>query len=225
MTSLPQILHRTVDSEEARRNHLLGILWFRSLKRFRMQEGAGRDEMEGLGSYTVRGEQHGDIADDKPIFPAFIQCFSEKPLPKYGNFGLKLLDPCALRKRVECRFPKGTTVEWLKVTYDKTEHLDAVPNPYEERHRKHYGKPACFAREREWRLVIFLSPPLRLLNDTLKPCVATFRASLGTSGETIIETKGLKGEAEALEQVAMKADVVAEAGGRGRRHPGLVEPH
>ena len=63
MTSLPQILHRTVDSEEARRNHLLGILWFRSLKRFRMQEGAGRDEMEGIGSYTVRGEQHGDITD------------------------------------------------------------------------------------------------------------------------------------------------------------------
>jgi hypothetical protein len=46
MTSLPQILHRTVDSEEARRNHLLGTLWFRSLKRFRMQEGAGRDVLD-----------------------------------------------------------------------------------------------------------------------------------------------------------------------------------
>ena len=131
--------------------------------------------MEGIGSYTIRGGRYEDISDDRPIFPAFILCFSEQPLPEYGKFGLKLLNPHKLRERVMRRFPERTEVEWRKVTYDKTEYLDAVPNPYEEWHRKHYAKPVCFAHEREWRLLIFLPPPLRLLNDTLKPSVGNLQ--------------------------------------------------
>ena len=168
-------LYRTVTSEEARRNHLLGILRFGSLKYFRTKEGAGRDEMEGIGSYTVDGKQHRDVSDERPIFPGFILCFSERPLLEYGNFVLELSAPHELRKRVMRSFPDKTSVEWQKVTYNKTEHLDSVPGPYEAWRRKYYTKPACFAHEMEWRLVIFLPSPLRLLNDTLKPCVGNLQ--------------------------------------------------
>ena len=171
MTSLPRVLYRTVSSEEAGRNHLLGILWFRSLKHFRTVEGAGRDELEGIGSYTVGAAHYVDVADERPVFPAFILSFSEQPIWEHGDFALKLLDPCALRERVKERLfqdPAKADVEWHKVTYDKTRHLEAELGPSEEWGRKHYSKPVCFACEREWRLVIFLPPPLRILNDTLK---------------------------------------------------------
>ena len=176
MTPLPRILYRTVSSEEVRKKHLRGILWFGSLKYFRTKEGTGRDDMEGIGSYTVDGKQHKDVSDKTAIFPCFILCFSEQPLLEYGNFVLELSNPHELRRRVKRSFPDKTCVEWHKVTYDKTEHLDAVANPSEDWNRKHYSKPACFAHEKEWRLVIFLPPPLRLLNNTLKLCVGNLQS-------------------------------------------------
>lgn len=183
MTAPPQILYRTVNKYDAVENHLLGILWFRSLRHFRTVEGAGTDELEGIGSYIIDGRRHNDVSDERPIFPSFILSFSEQPMPKHGEFVMKFLDPHQLLKRVMCRVPKGTKVEWHKVTYDKTEHLEAVPNPSEDWCRKHYAKPPSFAHEMEWRLIIFLPPPLRLLNDTLKLCVGNLEGFFRLEGK------------------------------------------
>ena len=43
---------------------------------------------------------------------------------------------------------------------------------------EHCAKPASFACEREWRLVVFLPAPLRLLDDTLKPHVGNLQGVL-----------------------------------------------
>ena len=132
--------------------------------------------MEGIGSYTVDEMLHHDVSDENPIFPAFILSFSELPLKeKFGHFVLKVTRPDELRNRIECRFPKGTSIEWRRVEYDKKEELESVQSPSEDWNRKHYAKPACFACEREWRLVVFLPPPLRLLNDTLKAHVGNLQ--------------------------------------------------
>ncbi len=158
------------------RNHLDGILWFRSLKYFREKEGSGRDPMEGIGSYRVGEILHHDVGDKNPIFPAFILSFSELPLKeKFGPIVLKVMHPDELRNRIVCRFPEGTSIDWRRVEYDKKEELESVPSPLEDWNRKHYAKPACYAYEREWRLVVFLPPPLRLLNDTLKAYVGNLQ--------------------------------------------------
>ena len=175
MTNIPT-LYRTLKREAAMRNHLQGILWFRSLKFFREKEGMGRDPMEGIGSYMVDGMLHRDVGDENPIFPAFILSFSERPLvDKFGPFVLKVMSPDELRNRIVCRFPEGTCIDWHRVVYDKREELDSVPNPSENWNRKHSAKPARFADESEWRLVVFLPPPLRLLNDTLKAHVGNLQ--------------------------------------------------
>ena len=89
-------LYRVLDSETAMRNHLQGILWFRSLKYFRAIDGVGRDPMEGVGSYTVDGMLHHDVADEHAVFPAFIMSYSEVDLPEYGKFVLRLSNPPGL---------------------------------------------------------------------------------------------------------------------------------
>jgi len=160
------------------RNHLQGILWFRSLKYFRSVDGPGRDLMEGVGSYVVDGMLHRDVADENFVFPPFIMSYSEVTLPEYGKFVLKLSIPGKLCDQVRDQLPKGSKVRWHKVRYDKTENLDTVPGPSDDWRRKHYSKPKCFAHEREWRLVIFLPPPLRLLNYTLKLHVGRLRGLL-----------------------------------------------
>ena len=162
------VLYRAADGERAMREHLLGHLWFRSLEYFRKVEGASRDELEGFVARTLGPQGGQEEYPDLITFPAFIMCFSKQPLPKYGNFGLKLESPHDLAEQVRRRCPERTEVEWCKVIYDKTEHLGAIPNPGEEWRRKHYSKPPHFADEKEWRLIIFLPPPLWLLNDTLK---------------------------------------------------------
>ena len=168
-------LYRTLKCEAAVRNHLVGRLWFQSLKHFRGVESSGRDPLEGVGSYTVRGMLHRDVSDENAIFPAFILCFSERPLREHGDFVLKLRRPLALRDRVLSKFPDRSRVEWHQVEYGKKEVLDSVPGPSELWKRKHYTKPADFAHEREWRLVVFLPPPFRLLNDTIKPHVGNLQ--------------------------------------------------
>ena len=177
MTEVPT-LYRGLDSETAMRNHLQGILWFRSLKYFRAIDGVGRDSMEGVGSYTVDGMMHRDVADEYPVFPAFIMSYSEVVLPEYGKFVLRLSNPTGPRDRIRDRLPERSRVQWHRVRYDKMEDLDAVPDPSDDWTRKHYSKPECFAHEREWRLVIFLPPPLRLLNDTLKLHVGNLQGLL-----------------------------------------------
>ena len=174
MTDIP-ILYRSVDCEQAMRNHLSGILWFRSLKYFRAIEKLGHDPMEGLGTYTVDGRRHHDVADERPIIPAFIMSYSEVPLLEFGGFVLRLSNPLGLRDRIKNQFPERSCVRWHEVKYDKKETLNTEPKPSENWDRKHYSKPASFAHEREWRLVIFLPPPLRLLNDTLKPHVGNLQ--------------------------------------------------
>ena len=174
MTEIPT-LYRTVKCNAAVKNHLMGMLWFRSLKYFRGIEGPGRDPLEGVGSCTVQGRLYRDVSDENAIFPAFILCFSELRLEKFGRFGLKVARPDALRDRVLAKCPDRTRVEWQRVEYGKQEVLDSVPGPTEHWIRKHYTKPARFAEEREWRLVVFLPEPFRLLNDTLKPHVGNLQ--------------------------------------------------
>lgn len=170
MTDIPT-LYRAVKGETVFKSHRSGKLWFRSLKYFRTMEGPGRDPMEGVGSYTVRGMLHRDVSDENAIFPPFALSFSELPLREYGDFVLKLERPNALRERVLCKFPERTRVQWYRIEYGKKAELDTVPGPTEVWKRKHFTKPERFAHEKEWRLVMFLPPPLRLLNDTLKPHV------------------------------------------------------
>ena len=158
------VLYRSIDSDAAMKAHYLGRLWFRSLEHFRKVEGASRDELEGLIAYTL-GE--GEYPNFK-TYPAFIMCYSKQPLPKYGTYTLEIEDPRSLAEHIRLYCPKGTKVEWQKVTYDKTEHVDGRLPVREEWHRMHYAKPPCFADEKEWRLLIRLPPPFWLFNDTLK---------------------------------------------------------
>lgn len=172
-------LYRSLECPLAVNNHLQGILWLRLLKYFRELEGPGRDTMEGIGSFTVGRIVHVDVADERPIFPGFILCFSELPLPKFGEFILELTQPEKLRERIAHRFPQGTSIEWSRVEYDKRPNLESVPTPSQGWDRKHFTKPEEFADEREWRLVVFLPPPLRLLNDTIKPHVGNLQGLFG----------------------------------------------
>ncbi len=168
-------LYRSLECPLAAKNHLQGILWLRSLKHFRQIEGPRQDSEEGIGSYTIDGFLNVDVADERPIFPAFILCFGELPLPKFGKFILKLTQPEKLREQVAGRFPPGTKIAWHRVEYDKKLNLDSDPTPSVGWARKHFSKPEKFADEKEWRLVVFLPPPLRLLDDTIKPHVGNLQ--------------------------------------------------
>ena len=153
-------LYRSIGDDAARKAHYLGHLWFRTLSVFREMEGPGRDETEGLSACNY---------PELSTSPAFIMCFSKNPLPPhYGRYILKLDCPHALSERVKKRCPDRTRVTWHKVVYDKTEHVDKLLGVNEEWERMHWHKPPRFAREEEWRLIVFLSEPFWLLNDTLK---------------------------------------------------------
>ena len=179
MTKIPA-LFRTLNCEAALTNHLCGKLWFRSLKYFRGIERPGRDPLEGVGSYRVKGRLHKDVSDDNAIFPAFILCFSELKQEKFGNFLLELQHPDSLAERVRSKFPDKTSVQWHRVRYGKQEALDSVPGPAEHWERQHYTKPSHFADEKEWRMIVFLPPPFRLLNETLKAHVGNLQGTLRT---------------------------------------------
>lgn len=170
MRDIP-ILYRCLKDEAAVTNHLKGYLWFRSPNYFRSIEGQGKDSLEGIGSYIFNGSVYNDIGDERPIQPAFLISFSEIVLHDYGRYVLKLENPNELYERVKGRLPKGSKVYWRKIKYDKTEELDSEPGPSEGWSRKHFSKPSKFESEKEWRLVMFLPMPLRLLNNTLKVSV------------------------------------------------------
>lgn len=169
------VLYRCLADEVAVTNHLKGYLWFRSPKFFRSIEGRGNDPLEGIGSYILGGSVYKDIGDDRPIQPAFLISFSEIILPEYGKYVLKLENPNDLSERVKSRLPKGSNVYWRKIKYDKVEELYSEPSPTEGWNRKFFSKPSEFESEKEWRLVVFLPMPLRLLNDTLEPCVGNLQ--------------------------------------------------
>ena len=183
MTKPPAILYRSLKCQKAVDNHLKGKLWFRSLKYFQQTEGIGRDELEGVGSYTVGNLNYCDIDDRETIYSVFIMSFSEVRLPKYGQFCLALREPSQFKQRIEQRIldsfrPDGYSVEWRKVTYNKTRILSHEPSPTADWARKYWEKPERFASEKEWRLLIFLPPPLRLLDDTIKPHVGDIESLL-----------------------------------------------
>lgn len=166
MRDIP-ILYRCLSDETAVNNHLKGYLWFRSPKYFRSIEGRGKDSLEGIGSYIFDGSAYRDIGDERPIQPAFLISFSETMLPDYGRHVLRLDNPNDLSEQVTDRLPKGSKVCWRKIKYDKTIVLDSEPSPSEGWDRKYFSKPPKFESEKEWRLVMFLPMPLRLLNNTL----------------------------------------------------------
>ena len=170
MVESPPTLFRSVPCRDAMNNHLDGILWFRSPSYFRKIEGKRQDSLEGVSSYKLSDGTHWkSISDEVPIQPAFILSFSEVPLPKYGQYVLKVQNPLELKKRVERKLPRGISrVEWGKVRYDKQMQLEDHPDLGEDRIRQYYSKPQEFAGDREWRLVITFRHSFPILNRTLK---------------------------------------------------------
>ncbi len=169
--SMPPTLFRVIKEYLAVENHLLGKLLFQSPAYFREVEGIRQDRLEGIGSYELpEGIIHNDLGDKTPILSAFMLCFGEQAesLKKFGGFCLKVSSPLELKRRVENHLPCGSKVEWKKVKYDKKWDMEVDVGPTEHGHRKYYAKPEKFAEEKEWRLMIFLPPPLRLLNKTLE---------------------------------------------------------
>ena len=152
-------------------NHLKGRLWFRSAIFLQKYVGVGSDELEGIGSYEMRGQLIKDVSDDISLHPLYFLCFSEtsQASSSFGEHRLRLDDPEGLRNHVESRiYVGGARVFWRKITYDKKMQVESHPNPDEEWDRMYYHKPPRYSHEREWRLVVDLSYGLPLLNGTLK---------------------------------------------------------
>ncbi len=172
----PPTLFRFVEGNEAMENHLTGKLWFRSLPSLRNIEGEGKDVSEGIGSYALPdGRICRDVNDKNPT--AFILSFGEQAesVKKFGEYCLEVRNLLELKRRVEDRLCPGSQVEWRKIQYDKVMdkdskvmRLETNPGPTESWDLMYYSKPATFAQEKEWRLLIFLPPSIRLLNDTLQ---------------------------------------------------------
>lgn len=175
---VPEPLFRTVGKYRAVENHLLGILWFRSPSYFHNTEGAGRDPLEGVGSYNLpNGVTTNDVGDHAPIQPTFVLSFSEVPLSQYGEYVLKVQNPTELKKCVERRLPQGISeVEWRKIRYNKKMLVESHPSPSEDWIRKHYSKPRKYENEREWRLVIRFLHSFPILNKTLKLSVGDLQS-------------------------------------------------
>lgn len=169
----PPTLFRAVGDDEAVKNHLSGILWFRAPGYFHTVEGVAADPMEGIGTSRLPdGQIRRDITDDTTIQPVFILCFScdENAAKKFGALCLAVRHPTELKRRVEAALPQGnvTSVSWEKVAYGKTMDVAADPSPYADWRRKYCSKPEKFSEEREWRLMIEFRHSFRILNQTLK---------------------------------------------------------
>ena len=195
MTKPPSILYRSLNCSESMLNHLEGKLWFRSLKYFHQIESIGRDEMEGVGSYTVDDLNYYDIDDRETIQSVFIMSFSEVRLPEYGQFFLALQEPLQFKQKIEQRIldsfrPGRDRVKWRKVTYNKTRVLSHELSPVADWKRKYWEKPERFASEKEWRLLIFLPPPLRLLDNTIKPHIGSLESLFKILPDPLQETCG-----------------------------------
>lgn len=179
MTSLPQKLYRRVNGETAFKNHLYGLLWFRSPHYFHDDKGEPQyDPTEGLGSYTWGGMHEIDVSDDNTgVQPRFLLSFSEtiEATDKFKNglsYILGLKDPPRFAKFIEQKLiiqtdSNAIDVEWGKVTYDRIEDTGRRLSPVEEYYRKHFSKPKRFEDEEEWRLLITFTR-LRLFNKTIK---------------------------------------------------------
>ena len=134
MTSLPEILYRRVNGEQALNNHLYGHLWFRSPRFFRNVKGPQHDPTEGVGSYVRGVIQYKDVGDNVGLQPEFILSFSEtiQATEKFRgqckpSYILKLKDPAGLRYFVRDELINGTCpsaviVEWRKVEYRRDEY-------------------------------------------------------------------------------------------------------
>ena len=171
MAESPPVLFRAVPDRDTMKNHLDGILWFRSPSYFRKSEDDIRaDPLEGVGSYELTDGTHWrSINDEGRIQPTFILSFSEVPLPQYGEYVLKVQNPLELKRRIERKLPQDISrVEWGKVRYDKQMELEDHPTLGEDRIRQYYSKPQMLAGEREWRLVITFRHSFPILNQTLK---------------------------------------------------------
>ena len=168
MADIPTPLYRAVEEEKAVDNHYEGLLWFKSYRALRETEGPGQDKLEGIGSNKSGNVECIDVTDDRPTISLFVLCFSEIYLEDYGNFELKLENPCALRDEVASQFCKETEVQWRKISYNKAYCTPSPPLCGEYMERKFYSKPPRFAGEKEWRLVICLPAPLRLWNEKLE---------------------------------------------------------
>ena len=170
---IPKCLYRGIgDSHEVIYNHLLGRLWFRSPAFFRMIEGPASDCKEGIGTYEVGNIRNVDVADSRPIQPAYFMSFSED-VEATRRFGgkhyLVLNDPVELMERVKAALPpKITSVTWQRIRYDKSMNLDRDPTPSESKKRKYFSKPESFSHEKEWRLFVLFRHRLRLMNETMK---------------------------------------------------------
>ena len=170
---IPKCLCRGIgDSHEVIYNHLLGRLWFRSPAYFRKVKGPASDGMEGIGSYEVDDVRNIDVADSRPIQPAFFMSFSEDAdaTRKFGeNHYLVLNDPVKLMEKVKLALPpKITNVTWQRIRYDKNMQLDRHPKPSVLSERKYFSKPESFSYEKEWRLFVLFRHSLRLMNETMK---------------------------------------------------------
>ncbi len=171
MTKPPPCLYRSIEGEEAIKNHILGRLWFRSPKYFRNEEGSAADELEGIGSYKWKGINHIDVGDENPIQSVFIMSFSDEAAAtkKFGEHYFVIRDPEELKKRVQSKLPPCITeVKWKKIKYTKTTKVEKDLSPSEAWCRKYCSKPKKFSCEREWRLFILFRHSFRLLNDTMK---------------------------------------------------------
>ena len=171
MLKHPTLFRAFKEAPEVLNNHLLGRLWFQSLRYFRKHKGARADILEGIGSHKKPcGGISQDISDKTTINPTFILCFGEQAesLQHFGDHYLEVQDPWELKRRVEMQLPDESRVRWMPIKYDKTWEVKDDLSPFEGWSRKYYSKPKEFADEKEWRLMIWLPPPFQLLNETLK---------------------------------------------------------
>lgn len=178
---MPSCLYRSVNEDEAVKNHYLGKLWFRSPAYFRTKEGPEADSLEGIGSYDVRGLRHTDLSDSIPIQAVFMMSFSAEAYAtkKFGRHCLAVHDPQELLRRVKGALPPSiTSVEWRKITYTKTTQVQRTLMPCEDWNRKYFQKPPHFSEEQEWRLFVLFQHSFRLLNNTMKVAVGNLQAVL-----------------------------------------------
>ena len=180
MSSLPETLYRRVNGEAALKNHLYGLLWFRSPHYFRNVQGPQNDPMEGIGSYKSAGINYTDVSDrNTGLNPTFVLSFAktveatERFRGECGpSFVLELKNPARFGEFIKQELVVQTDrtaikVEWDEITYDKAEYVDRELLPSEDHQRKYFSKPKQYEQEEEWRLLILFTR-LHLFNDTIK---------------------------------------------------------
>lgn len=180
--SPPEVLFRATRNTDLR-NHREGRLWFHSPAYYRtIEDPQLQDGLEAIGSHYQDGMKHSDISDPKRgrhLCPTYILCFSEDlaatrkyfAQPGSGTDIVQLINPEMLRNLIQDSVLPDCdviAVKWRKVVYDKTMDVSEVPPPGGWTARKYWHKPAKFAAEKEWRLIIFFKPTMPIANDRLE---------------------------------------------------------